>query len=133
MSSFDFLQSTCNLDGRTSPAYPQNRNETDRNETDHNAEATDDSGARHYEEFHPNVPLIFGSGPGLIDAFKADQHAEKRKENLYYPFSSKAEWGLALWLLRSGLLMRAIDNFLALPIVSPQKKNHNLIHPDTRN
>jgi hypothetical protein len=73
---------------------------------------------KYYEEFHPNIPLIFGSGPGFMDIFNADNHNEKRKENLYYPFSSKGEWGLASWLLSSGLSMRAIDDFLSLPIVS---------------
>ena len=74
---------------------------------------------QYYEELHPNVPLILGTGPGFVDVFNVDRHAEKRKENLYFPFSSKEEWGLASWLLSSGLSMRAIDDFLALPIVRP--------------
>ena len=57
--------------------------------------------------------------PDFINIFNADQHAEKRRDNIYYPFSSKEEWSLALWLLCSRLSMRAINNFLSLPIVSP--------------
>jgi hypothetical protein len=53
-----------------------------------------------------------------MDGFNADPYAEKRSGNVYHPFSSKEEWGLASWLLCSGLSMRAVDDFLALPIVS---------------
>jgi hypothetical protein len=72
----------------------------------------------HYENIHPNHPSIFGSGPGFMDAFNSGPSAEKRGVNIYYPFSSKEEWSLASWLLCSGLSMRAINDFLALPIVS---------------
>jgi hypothetical protein len=71
----------------------------------------------HYEDIHQNTPLIFGSGAGFTDVFNSDHHAEKRRGNLYHPFSSKEEWGLGSWLSRSGLSMRAIDDFLALPMV----------------
>ncbi|KAF9780072.1 hypothetical protein BJ322DRAFT_1141618 [Thelephora terrestris] len=70
-----------------------------------------------YEDVHPNIPQVLGTGAGFIDIFNSDRHAEKRKQNLYHPFSSKMEWGLASWLSRSGLSMRAIDDFLALPII----------------
>lgn len=71
-----------------------------------------------YEDTHPNISSVLGSGPGFMDRFNLDRYAEKRTENLYHPFSSKVEWGLASWLSCSGLSMRAIDQFLALPIVS---------------
>ena len=74
----------------------------------------------HYEDVHPNTPLFFGSSPTFMDRLDADPLASQRRENLYFPFSSKQEWGLASWLLCSGLSMRAIDDFLALPIVSFQ-------------
>ena len=119
ISSFDFLESARHLNGQTSSTYQPNHNEPGRNDkTNHNTRASGDAGTRHYQELHPNVPLIFGSGPGFVDVFNKDQHAQKRRDNLYYPFSSKEEWGLASWLLCSGLSMRAIDDFLALPIVS---------------
>ena len=115
-SMFDFLESTHHPDRRTSTTSQQDRDGPD--EPDFNTNATSGLTPEYYEELHPNVPLVFGSGPGFVDAFNADRHTEKRKENLYYPFSSKGEWGLASWLLCSGLSMRAIDDFLALPIVS---------------
>ncbi|KAF9789589.1 hypothetical protein BJ322DRAFT_1178167 [Thelephora terrestris] len=71
----------------------------------------------YHEDVHPNVPHVFGSGAGFVDVFKSDHNAEKRRDNIYYPFSSKGEWGLASWLSRSGLSMRATDDFLSLPIV----------------
>lgn len=73
--------------------------------------------AMHFEDIHPNTPSIFGFGPGFMDDFNADRNAEMRKTNIYHPFPSKEEWGLASWLLCSGLSMRAIDDFLALPMV----------------
>jgi hypothetical protein len=118
------------IDGRTSPTSQQSYDDETTNDTNYNDQLTHDTNhdqnaetspipnTKYYEEFHPNVPLIFGSGPGFMDIFDADNHNEKRKENLYYPFSLKGEWGIALWLLSSGLSMRAIDDFLSLPIVS---------------
>ncbi|KAG1801323.1 uncharacterized protein HD556DRAFT_1304455 [Suillus plorans] len=43
------------------------------------------------------------------------------KKNLYYPFSDRREWQLALWLLHSGLSMVQINDFLALDIINDQK------------
>lgn len=80
-----------------------------------------------HENIHPNIPRVFGSGPGFIDAFNSDHHAGKRSVNFYYPFSSKEEWGLASWLSQSGLSMRAIDDFLALLIVRPQTDATSLL------
>ena len=119
MTWLDFLESVHPPDAQTSPTYQQNHND----ETTCDAEATNDSSTDYYEEIHPNEPFIFGSGLGFMDVFNTDQHAEKRKENLYHPFSSKGEWGLASWLLRSGLSMRAIDDFLTLSIVRRFKHN----------
>ena len=119
MSLSDFLKSTGRPDRQTSPPQ-QNHNETPAsNEPSRTTESTDHSREVYPEDLHPNVPHIFGSGPDLIDVFNADRHAKKRRDNIYYPFSSKEEWSLASWLLCSGLSMRAIDDFLSLPIVSP--------------
>lgn len=127
MTWFDCLESTLHLNGSNGqpPTNQWNHDEMDRDDrTTHNTEVAHDS-SMEYEELHPNVPLVIGYGPGFIDIFNADQHAEKRRDNLYYPFSSKGEWGLASWLLCSGLSMRAIDDFLALPIVSPEPVQSN--------
>jgi len=122
-SWFDFLESISTSLGQSH--HPADRHTPDSGTGDdgstHDNESTSNrypSTATHYEDTHPNTPFIFGSGPGFMDTFNADQNAEKRRGNLYYPFSSKEEWGLASWLLCSGLSMRAIDDFLTLPIVS---------------
>ena len=72
------------------------------------------------EVVHPNLPTVLGLGPGFMEQFRADSHAEKRSENIYYLFSSKDKWGLTSWLSCSGLSMRVTDNLLALPIVRVQ-------------
>ena len=69
-----------------------------------------------YEHF-PDAARIYSTGPTFMDNFDADQYSSHRSANLYYPFNSRQEWELALWLLRSGLSMNAIDRFLKLPMV----------------
>ena len=120
MTWFDFLESLHSPIAQPSPTSNDNGSGPG-DETTGDNEAADHSRAHHFKDIHPNVPHIFGSGPGFADILDFDPHAEKRRENLYYPFSSKVEWGLASWLLRSGLSMRAIDEFLSLPIVRPKK------------
>ena len=122
---FDFLESI-SPPNRHTPTDGPDRDEASHNGSPpHNNETTNDDGPTddpapaRYEDTHPNVPFVLGSGQGFIDTFNSDGFAEKRKYNLYFPFSSKEEWGLALWLSRSGLSMRAIDDLLALPIVRP--------------
>ena len=53
-----------------------------------------------------------------MDVFDADPCAEKRKDNLYYPFASRQEWEIASFLLCSSLSMSAVDEFLSLNLVS---------------
>ena len=71
----------------------------------------------HYQ-VHPNSSFIFGTGSGFMDQFNSGLCANMWNENIYHSFSSKDEWGFAAWLSSSGLSMRAIDELLALPIVS---------------
>ncbi|KAG2087543.1 uncharacterized protein F5147DRAFT_781308 [Suillus discolor] len=52
----------------------------------------------------------------FLDLFDADEYAEYRKDNLFYPFASKEEWEIADFLLHSPLSMAAINEFLALPM-----------------
>ncbi|KAG1881763.1 hypothetical protein C8R48DRAFT_550766, partial [Suillus tomentosus] len=49
--------------------------------------------------------------------FDSDENSIHRKTNLYYPFSSRRDWQLAAWLLRSGLSMGKIDSFLSLEMI----------------
>ena len=119
MSWFDFLESMSPSVGRMPSTH--HREAESSYESTYNNQATDHSSIEQFEDFHPNMPLIFGSSSGFVDLLNIDLHTEKRRENLYYPFSSKAEWGLVLWLLCLGLSMRAINDFLGLPIVCPNK------------
>ncbi|KAG1906124.1 uncharacterized protein F5891DRAFT_975575 [Suillus fuscotomentosus] len=57
-------------------------------------------------------------GLTFLDVFDADEFAEYRKDNLFYPFASKEEWEVADYLLRSTLSMAAIDEFLKLHMKS---------------
>ncbi|KAG2352145.1 hypothetical protein BDR07DRAFT_1315068 [Suillus spraguei] len=56
-------------------------------------------------------------GVTFLDLFDADEYAEHRKENLFYPFASREEWEVANFLLCSPLSMAAINQFLGLPMV----------------
>ncbi|KAG1840330.1 hypothetical protein C8R48DRAFT_679623, partial [Suillus tomentosus] len=56
-------------------------------------------------------------GLTFLDVFDADEFAEYRKDNLFYPFASKEEWEVADYLLCSSLSMAAIDEFLKLRMI----------------
>ncbi|KAG0702891.1 hypothetical protein DFH29DRAFT_804305 [Suillus ampliporus] len=56
-------------------------------------------------------------GLTFLDLFDADEYAEYRKENLFYPFAAKEEWEVGDFLLRSSLSMAAINEFLKLPMI----------------
>ena len=66
---------------------------------------------------HPSTPSIYPGGTTFMDKFFADQYADFRRENLYYPFMSRVDWQLASWLLHSCLSMATIDDFLSLELV----------------
>ena len=65
-------------------------------------------------EHFPGAAQTYGARQTFMEQFESDVHADKRKANLYYPFASKSDWEMASWLLRSGLSMALIDEFLAL-------------------
>jgi len=70
-----------------------------------------------YTEFYPEAALVLGQGQTFMDLFDEDEYAEKRVENLYYPFATLPEWELASFLLKSDLSMAATDEFLKLQLV----------------
>jgi len=70
------------------------------------------------EDRFPGAAQTFGKGQTFLDKLNTDKFSLYQWENLYYPFASWLEWQLALWLLRSGISMSAIDTFLSLEIVS---------------
>ena len=83
----------------------------------HDVPPTDSDTGRHQDRY-PFAARVYGKGHTFMDVFDADPHADKRVENLYYPFASKQDWEMASWLLQSGLSMPAINQFLHLELVS---------------
>ncbi|KAG1848322.1 hypothetical protein DFJ58DRAFT_842964 [Suillus subalutaceus] len=70
------------------------------------------------EERYEGAGMCYSEdGLTFLDVFDADEYAEYRKENLFYPFASKEEWEIGDFLLRSPLSMAAIDVFLKLPLI----------------
>jgi len=69
------------------------------------------------EEYDGAGACYSQDGSTFLDLFDADEYAECRVDNLYYPFASKEEWEIADYLLRSSLSMAAIDEFLKLSMV----------------
>jgi hypothetical protein len=85
--------------------------------TDNSDSFSDVTGSMHREEFADVAPA-WEAGETFMGKFDLDDFADQRKENLYYPFASKEDWELAAFLLRSGMSMALIDDFLKLQIVS---------------
>lgn len=71
-----------------------------------------------YVEIHPNAGMKYGLGKTFLESFDDDRHAPERSVNLFFPFASKEDWQVGVWLSRSRLSMAAIDSFLSLPMVS---------------
>ena len=59
----------------------------------------------------------YGLGKTFMMEFNNDSFSDERITNLYYPFTSRAEWEFAFFLLRSDLSMATIDKFLSLELV----------------
>ena len=76
------------------------------------------SGTSFVEEYDDGAARTFGPGTTFMQQFECDKFAEERSQNLYYPFTSRAEWELAAFLLRSDLSLAALDTFLSLNLVS---------------
>ncbi|KAG1855876.1 hypothetical protein C8R48DRAFT_776244 [Suillus tomentosus] len=68
-------------------------------------------------DYFPEPPLAYEDAYTFLELFDADENSVYRKTNLYYPFSSRRDWQLAAWLLRSGLSMGKIDSFLSLEMI----------------
>ena len=74
------------------------------------------SGGRFIEEYD-GAAKEYGLGKTFMTEFNNDRFSHERVTNLYYPFSSRAEWEFAFFLLRSDLSMAAINTFLSLELV----------------
>jgi hypothetical protein len=68
-------------------------------------------------ECFPGAAQTYGVGQTFMEQFDSDVHADRRKANIYYPFASKFDWEIGSWLLRSGLSMALMDEFLTLESV----------------
>ncbi|KAG6908908.1 hypothetical protein DXG01_002789 [Tephrocybe rancida] len=72
----------------------------------------------YYKEMHPSqdpsLSQIHGTGRTMMDDFKADKYSNRRVKMPFYPFVTQSEWKLASFLLRCGLSMAKIDEFLKL-------------------
>jgi hypothetical protein len=71
-----------------------------------------------YREEFIGASQTFGLGTTFMGNFDLDKYSGLRQENLYYPFASRDDWEMAAFLLRSGLSMAKIDDFLKLQVVS---------------
>ncbi|KAF9050500.1 hypothetical protein BJ165DRAFT_1341898 [Panaeolus papilionaceus] len=65
--------------------------------------------ARTWNETHP--------GKTFMALFSEDPLSNARETLPYYPFSTRTEWELASFLLRSGLSMAKIDEFLKIEMI----------------
>jgi len=70
-----------------------------------------------YREEYPTAARVWGKGETFMEKFNQDRFAHEREKNMYYPFASKDDWEMASFLLRSGLSMALIDDFLSLQLV----------------
>lgn len=71
----------------------------------------------YFIEKYDGAAKEYGLGSTFMMEFNNDRFSNERTINIYYPFSSRAEWELAFFLLRSDLSMAAIDTFLSLNLV----------------
>ncbi|KAG1800382.1 uncharacterized protein HD556DRAFT_1430435 [Suillus plorans] len=66
---------------------------------------------------YPDCAQTYGNGYTFLDLFNSDSNSKHRATNPYYPFSSRKDWEVGSWLLRSGLSMGKIDSFLSLELI----------------
>ena len=74
-------------------------------------------GPEWFVEMYEGSAECFAGGKTFMDEFMADQYAEQRWENPYFPWASQSEWAFVSWLLQLCLSMAAIDSLLALDLV----------------
>ncbi|KAF9029704.1 hypothetical protein BDZ89DRAFT_1132820 [Hymenopellis radicata] len=67
---------------------------------------------------YPNAATGYGAGHTVMDDFKNDKFSGHRVFNLYYPFASKDEWLVGVFLLRSSMTVTELDAFFKLPLIS---------------
>ena len=65
----------------------------------------------------PAAGKTYSRGKSFVDRLNDDKFAPHRVQNPYYPFADQEEWELGSFLLRSGMLMQKVDEFLRLKLV----------------
>lgn len=102
----------------TEPESDDTESEDDESEGSSSAASLSEHRGFHVE-FHPTPGRAFDRALTIFEHIHVnDDFAASRKDNRYYPFSCKLEWGLVVWLSQSGLSTSEIDKFLKLPYVS---------------
>lgn len=69
-------------------------------------------------DYYEGASVIYGAGETFLSKFDQDPYADHRIKNVHYPFADSNDWSHANFLLKSGLSMRAIDEYLSLNLVS---------------
>jgi hypothetical protein len=69
-------------------------------------------------EVYDGAGKLWGVGKTFMDQFNEDEYAAEREQNRYFPFTSKPDWEMALFILWSDLSMADIDKYLNLEFVS---------------
>ncbi|KIK27357.1 hypothetical protein PISMIDRAFT_8193 [Pisolithus microcarpus 441] len=72
-------------------------------------------------ELYSGASANYRRGYTFMDTFDADPFSLEHWHNLFYLFSSGAEWKFASWLTNSGLSMAAIDECLSLDVIKSQR------------
>lgn len=67
--------------------------------------------------YHPTAAATYGQGTTFLGTFNQDTFAQHRTSNIYYPFASKSESELGVFLIRSSMSMGEINRFLKLDMV----------------
>ncbi|KLO04020.1 hypothetical protein SCHPADRAFT_897360, partial [Schizopora paradoxa] len=84
-------------------------------------------------EKHESAGFDFGKGRTIIDEIDGDQFAHERLRNRFYPFSSRDDFEVGAWFIRSSVSMADIDTFLGLSAVSnylcAKKKENPICSP----
>lgn len=85
------------------------------------------------EEYPGAAEITDEAGESFQGKISSDEHAEKRADNIYYPFATSAEWQLASFLSQSSLSVAETDEFLRLelvrmPVISNKHDILYLIH-----
>ena len=65
----------------------------------------------------PGASTTFEKGETFLSSFDSDPYAVYCRNNLYYPFTSHADWKMANYLLTLRLSMSSIDEFFDLEVV----------------